>query len=118
MGFGFFQGTVGGDMPSTFSYNRNYMTRENIKKLWEVYADATQRSVECIDVDLLIKSIYLAELMFYNDKEGLDKHLDENPHLKDDISLLCINILQVYREKNFHKCQEAVAFLSKLSASI
>lgn len=118
MGFGFFHGTVGGDMPSAFTYNRNHMTREDIKKLWEVYAYANERSSDCIDVDLLIKSIYLAELMFYNDKEGLDKHLDENPHLKDDISLLCINILQVYREKNFHKCQGAVDFLSRLSSSI
>ena len=118
MGFGFFHGTVGGDMPSAFTYNRNYMTREDIKKLWEVYAYATELNGDCIDIDTLIKSIYLAELMFYNDKEGLEKHLDENPNLNDDILVLCINIMQVYREKNFHKCQDAIDFLDKLAKSI
>lgn len=101
-----------------YTMNSGINMRERISRLWEIYAYNHNRGGDVIDSELLVKAIYLAECTILNDSKGLDDLLEWNPHFQDDINLLCINILLVYREKNFHKCQEAVDFLNELASNL
>jgi len=90
------------------------MNRDAIKKLWESYAWFNTMSEAEGYVHTLIKSIYLSELIMFNDSEGFKNFAKENSDFDDELRDLIIFMMMAYGERRYHQCEQQVEHLKDL----